>query len=139
MKRDVIKELKTKAAVKAKVRERIDRERNFVDDLRGALVRYRADARLNQEEIGHLLGVSRTAVSNFESGISTLREDAMVALFRLLRDPYIVIADQLRNLADFLVCPDFDSRTKLEELSVFAQRLFDNVTSIINQPSSQDD
>jgi len=125
---------KSKAEAKKRARVLINQERSFVDDMRTALVRYRANAKLNQAEIGAILGISRTAVSNFEAGISTLREEAMVALFRLLRDPCFIISDQLRNLADFLVCPDFDSRTKLEELTIFAQRLFDNVTSILNQP-----
>ena len=106
--------------------------RSFVADLRTALVKYRADAGMNQQEIADHLGVSRSAISNFELGLSTLREDAMVRLYRLLRSPLLVIADRLRNLADLLVCPDFDDQTKLHELTAFAKSLYDTLAGIVD-------
>lgn len=43
-------------------------DRNFLDDMRIATTKYRADAHLNQTELARMLGVSRSAISNWESG-----------------------------------------------------------------------
>lgn len=90
--------------------------RSFIQDLRGATILYRSHNGLSQEELGARLGVSRSAIGGFERGDTLLGEEPLDRLIALMRSPLAVMADELRNLADFINSPDIEEDMRRKRL-----------------------
>jgi transcriptional regulator with XRE-family HTH domain len=84
--------------------ENPDRETpgGYIDALRRACGRFRKDNRINQEQMGALIGASKSAVSAFENGESLLRSRPLQKLIDKVHAPLAFVARDLRNMADFI-------------------------------------
>lgn len=61
-----------------------------------------------------------------------MREGAIAAPYKVLRNPLLTIVGRLRSLADYLVCPDIDERTNAKGLAAFGKSLSSSISCMVH-------
>lgn len=102
-----------------------EKSRSFFKDLRISSERFRSENGLSQTELAAKLGVSGSALSNFEAGKSLLREPALEKLIELVGSKRAIAARDLRVLADIIDATDVSQNLKQERVAAVIQDLLD--------------
>lgn len=84
---------------------------------------------LKQNELGHLLGITGSAIGNYENGVSSPKADILYKVFDVLKcDANFLFQDEMRELeTDDFTVPEIRMVKKYRSLDQYSQKAVDDL------------